>query len=152
MQRCDKSGKIKKRARVRPQKFTSRSHFEFAYLYELICNAKSSQRFKATLWRDWLLVFGHLTHSLFTILNIYLFTWENNFLLASIHQFADCFWWCCVCLLRRFVCLWRSCDWKEDKQLKGRGQIKVKPQCTWNYIIKIRIKLCCPKKNTGSLI
>ncbi len=58
--------------------------------------------------------FGHLTHSLFTILNIYLFTWENNSLWrVSTHQFADFF---------VFVCVPEACAGHAiDKKLNNRS-------------------------------
>lgn len=104
---------------MRPRKFMSLCHFEFAYLYELICNAKSTQRFKEHCNVIGCLI-GHLTHSLFNILNIYLFTWENNSLWRVSTRV-------CVCLQSCFCLksMWRPCYWEEAKQIKVRGHIKV---------------------------
>ncbi len=100
-------------------------HFEFAYLYELICNAKSIQRFKGTLQCDWLLVWSPDTLFVhyFAHLPIYL---GVEFLVEGLHTSVSRF--CCCCVFQRcFSCLKnmsKPCYWQEAKQPRYRGRIK----------------------------
>lgn len=79
-------------------------YFEFAYLYELICNAKSTQRFKGTLQCDWLLVWSpdalfvhYLEH-----LPIYL---GEEFLVKGFYTSVCRFCCVCVCVSRGVFCV-----------------------------------------------
>lgn len=66
--------------------------------------------------------FGHLTHSLFTILNIYLFTWEKNSLWrVSTHQFADFFVVVFVCVPEAFSVFEKRAGHAIDKKLNNRS-------------------------------
>ncbi len=100
-------------------------HFEFAYLYELICNAKSIQRFKGTLQCDWLLVWSPDTLFVhyFAHLPIYL---GVEFLVEGLHTSVSRF--CCCCVFQScFSCLKnmsKPCYWQEAKQPRYRGRIK----------------------------
>ncbi len=135
VQRCDGGG---------GGEFMGRCHFEFAYLYELICNAKSIQRFKGTLQCDWLLVWSPDTLFVhyFAHLPIYL---GVEFLLEGLHTSVSRF--CCCCVFQMcFSCLknmCRPCYWQEAKQPRYRGRINIyntakhlylRPWCILIYI------------------